>query len=65
MSSKKIDLNKVVENSKKVEPEKNRRDIEIEYDPANPNSYEQSKAHYADIFNKLKDKDKDKDNDDD
>ena len=42
MGSKKIDLNKVVEKSKKQpEPEqpKSRRDIEIEYDPANPNSY--------------------------
>lgn len=56
MSNKKIDLSKVVESSKKAEQveQKQRRDIEIDYDPWHPNSYEQSKGHYLEIFQKMK-----------
>ena len=48
IGAKKIDLNKVVVNTKKAEVEqpKQRRDIELEYDPAHPNSYDQSKMLY-------------------
>lgn len=54
IGGKKIDLNKVVVNKKPEQP-KERREIEIEYDPANPNSYEQARSHYTDLFNRLAD----------